>query len=111
MKWLNEEVAILKLKYQVASWSEVKQLLPRRSKRGILLKAKQLGLSRARFSTKGGVYVAYAYCVRHGRVLKEELIYSGKNLNIPRCPRPNCGRQVRLNPRSIRRKIDEGTGT
>lgn len=89
------------LKYSYASWTELRQSLPDRSKDSIELKAFKLGLTRAMYATTEGLYTNYGVCSVHGRILKSEIIWERKgNLNIPRCSKYRCRRRLRLLPRS-----------
>jgi len=110
-RWSKREVAILKLKYSETSWTELLQALPGRSKKSIEQKAAELGLTRPMFSTKKGAYFVYARCPVHGRIPRSDVIWEGKHLNIPKCPRAFCGRSLKVLPKStkLREKYrDEG---
>ena len=98
--WSKEEEALLFLRYENASWTELKNLLPKRSIRSIKAKARSLKLSREKFSTKGGTYFVYGVCSRHGRILKGNIKWKGKNKDIAYCPRLNCNKKLKVLPKA-----------
>jgi len=111
MKWTIKEIALLKSVYSNSTWKQVKKLFPNRTKRSIDAKAREIGLSRAKYTIKGGLYYVYAYCIIHGKIYKEEIAYKkGKAC----CPRDGCNRLLRMLPKKsklrekYRRKENEG---
>jgi len=101
-RWSNEEMALLFLKYEHVSWTELKGLFPSRSKKSINKKARELRLVRTKFSTLKGVFYVYALCPTHGRIFREEIKWRGKKENIPYCPRPGCNKRLREKPKTSR---------
>ena len=96
MKWSDEDVRLLRINYPSKTWPELLKLFKDRSRVSITEKGRKLGLKRTRFSTKGGFYSVYAICPRHGRILVTEIRW---NSEAPKCPRPYCNRNLRMNPR------------
>jgi hypothetical protein len=104
MKWTKRELALLHLKYDHSSWSELLTLLPNRSKNSIKKKARNEGLYRGKFDTRKGVYFKFAMCRIHGRVDRSKIIWKNKNKSIGYCP--ICRSRLRLLPKAtkLRRK-------
>jgi len=105
VRWSKREDAILIKKYGKVSWTELLQLLRGRTKKSILQRAERIGLDRSKFSTKKGVYFVYAKCERHGRILRQDIVWEVKETKrgktkIPRCPWPYCGKRLRVRPKS-----------
>ena len=105
-KWSARETAILIKRYNIASWTELRSLLPGRNKRSIEHKADREGLTRPEYSTKKGLYFNFARCSVHGMIRKDNIIWGGKHLNIPYCSiivdrarSIQCKRRLTLLPR------------
>jgi len=96
MKWTEKELNLLKSAYSNLTWKQLKKLFPNRTKRSIDAKAREIGLSRGKYTVKGGQYFNYAYCVVHGKIFREEIRI--KN-NKPYCPRNGCNRLLRMLPK------------
>jgi len=101
-RWSKQDIALLRLRYNSVSWTELMQLFPDRTKKAIEQKAVKLGLVRNHFSIRKGVFYLYATCSRHGRIHIDQIRWLGKNLNTAYCPYRYCNRKLRVLPRTGR---------
>lgn len=104
MRWSKRELAMLHLKYENSSWSELLSLLPDRSKNAIKKKAQEENLYRKKFDTRNGVYFRFAMCRIHGRIDRSKIVWKNSKKYIGYCP--ICNSRLRLLPKAskLRRK-------
>lgn len=93
-RWSLRELRILEDKFEKVSWTELKGLLPGRTKDAMFRKARSLGLNRSMFTTSGGGSLNYSNCPDHGKILLSSARWTDKQ---PHCPK--CGRRIPFGPR------------
>jgi len=102
--WTDSEDDVIRTMYRTASWVRLELALPGRTRNAIKSRARVLKVERDSYTL--GKFALYAYCNCHGHIHRTEITWkvgkSGKKK--PVCPRPYCNRQLRLVPRSSKRK-------